>query len=106
MHNVKAAAPEVVRAFGTFFQSLMREGALTVREKELVALGIGLAARCEGCIFSHVEKCLKAGATCEQILEVAGVAVMMGGGPTYTYLPKIVEALDHFAEQSSTTSAV
>ena len=67
------------------------------REKELIALGIGLAVRCEGCIYSHVEKCLKAGATPEQIQEVAGVAVMMQGGPTYTWVPKVLEALDHFA---------
>ena len=37
---------------------------------------------------------MKAGATREQVLEAAGVAIMMQGGPTYTYLPKVVEALD------------
>jgi alkylhydroperoxidase/carboxymuconolactone decarboxylase family protein YurZ len=42
----------------------------------------------------HVQKCLQAGATREQVLEAAGVAVMMQGGPTYTWLPTVVEALD------------
>jgi alkylhydroperoxidase/carboxymuconolactone decarboxylase family protein YurZ len=41
-----------------------------------------------------VEKAFKAGATREQIVETAGVAVMMQGGPTYTYLPKLIEAMD------------
>ena len=91
---MKAMAPEIGRAFGPFFQGLMREGALPVREKELIALGIAVALRCEPCIEAHVEKCIAAGATATEVLEAAGVAVMMQGGPTYTYLPVVVEALD------------
>ena len=94
MNHAKTQAPDAARAFGGMFQAVMKDGAMSVREKELVALGIGLAVRCDGCIYSHVEKALKLGATREQILETAGVAVMMQGGPTYTYLPKVVEALD------------
>ena len=94
MSHAKASAPDAVKGFGTLYQTVMKEGALDVREKELVALGIGLAVRCEGCIYAHVEKALKAGATRQQIMEAGGVAVMMQGGPTYTYLPKLVEALD------------
>ncbi len=103
MVDMKSRVPELPKAFGGFFASLMKAGALDVREKELIALGIGLSARCEPCIYSHVEKCLKAGATRDQILEAAGVAVMMGGGPTYTYVPKVIAALDHF--ESAATRA-
>jgi AhpD family alkylhydroperoxidase len=93
MSQAKAEAPEIAKAFGPFSQALMKEGALTVREKELIALAIGLALRCDRCINTHAEKALKAGATKEQILEAAGVAVMMQGGPAYTYLPNVVEAI-------------
>jgi alkylhydroperoxidase/carboxymuconolactone decarboxylase family protein YurZ len=41
-----------------------------------------------------VKASVAAGATREQILEAAGVAVMMQGGPSYTYLPRVTEALD------------
>lgn len=105
MARMKARAPDLARAFGAFFQSFMKEGSLSVREKELIALGIGLSVRCEGCIYSHVEKCLKAGATPDQILEAAGVAVMMQGGPTYTYIPKVLEALDQFISAAPTRPA-
>ena len=99
MSRAKAAAPDAAKGFGAMFQSVMKDGgALGVREKELVALGIGLALRCEPCIYAHVQKALHSGASREQILEAAGVAVMMQGGPTYTYLPKLVEALDALAE--------
>jgi len=94
MSDAKAAMPDVVKAFGGLFQTAMRDGAMTAREKELVALGIGLAVRCDNCIYAHVQKAVRAGATREQVLETAGVAVMMQGGPTYTYLPAVVEALD------------
>ena len=97
MSRAKAALPEVVKGFGGLFQATMKDGAMTAREKELVALGIGMAVRCDNCIYAHVQKALRAGATREQVLETAGVAVMMQGGPTYTYLPKVVEALDALA---------
>jgi AhpD family alkylhydroperoxidase len=97
MSHAKAAAPDVVKGFGGLFQATMKEGALRVRDKELIALGIGMAVRCESCIYAHVEKAIKAGATREQVMETAGVVVMMQGGPAYTYLPKVVEALDALA---------
>ena len=87
---------EIGKAFSGFFQGLMKDGALNVKQKELIALGVGVYARCEPCIYSHVEKCLKAGATPAEIMEAAGVAVMMGGGPVYTYTPVVAAALEHF----------
>lgn len=72
----------------------MKEGELTVKEKELIALAIGLAMRCKPCIYLHTYKCLDVGATREQIIEAAGVAVMMQGGPAYTHIPAVIDALD------------
>ena len=81
--HARASAPDAAKGFGAMFQSVMRPGALSVSEKELLALAIGMSVRCEPCIYIHVEKALKAGATREQIMETAGVTVMMQGGPTY-----------------------
>lgn len=86
--------PETIKAFMGLFQATMAEGALSVKEKELVALGVALGVRCDPCINLHVEKCLKAGATPEQILEAAAVCVMMQGGPAFTYIPKVMDALE------------
>jgi AhpD family alkylhydroperoxidase len=98
--NAMKARPggaDIGKAFGPFFQGLMRDGAadggLSLKHKELVALAIGVASRCESCIYAHVEKCLKAGATSREVMDAAGVAVMMGGGPVYTYLPMVSEAI-------------
>jgi len=99
MNATKAMNPDIAKAFGGFFQSLMKdgsaEGGLDVKQKELIALGIGVTARCDACIYSHIEKCLKAGATRKEIMDAAGVAVMMGGGPVYTYTTVVAAALEH-----------
>ena len=94
MRPVRESMSDAVKGFGALHQATMRPGALTVVEKELIAISIGLAVRCESCIYAHVKAALTAGATREQILEAAGVSLLMQGGPTYTYLPRVVEALD------------
>lgn len=107
--NAMKARPggaDVGKAFGPFFQGLMKdstaEGGLSGKHKELMALAIGVAVRCESCIYAHVEKCLKAGASPREIMDAAAVAVMMGGGPVYTYVPIVSEALDHLERASAT----
>jgi len=102
MQSMKTRVPEFGRSFGAMFQGLMKDGALSAREKELIALSISLALRCETCIWSHVDKCLKLGATPEQILDAAGVAVVMQGGPSYTYVPKVIEAIDALVPKAAT----
>src|ERR1700690_3758515 len=86
MKPVRASMPELIKGFGALHQTAMKGGALTVLEKELMAMAIGLSVRCENCIYAHVQAAMNAGATREQVLEAAGVAVLMQGGPTYTYL--------------------
>jgi AhpD family alkylhydroperoxidase len=100
MRPVRASMPDLIKGFSGLHQATMKAGSLTVVEKELIALGIGLAVRCENCVYAHVQAALNAGATREQILESAGVAVLMQGGPTYTYLPRVVEALDALTEKA------
>ena len=99
MRPVRTEMSDVVKGFGALHQATMKAGTLSVLEKELIAMGIGLAERCENCIYSHVRAAVNAGATREQVLEAAGVAVLMQGGPSYTYLPRVVEALDALAEK-------
>jgi AhpD family alkylhydroperoxidase len=94
MRPVRAALPDLVKAFSGLHQVAFKPGELTTVEKELIALGIGLAMRCENCIYAHVRAAVNAGATRGQVLEAAEVGVLMQGGPTYTYLPRVVEALD------------
>jgi AhpD family alkylhydroperoxidase len=96
MAKMKEQTPDMLSGFGGLFQRVMKQGALSVKEKECVALGIAVAMRCEQCIHLHVQKCLDAGLTRAQVLEAASVAVMMQGGPAYTHIPVVMDALNSF----------
>jgi AhpD family alkylhydroperoxidase len=101
MKPVGEAMGDLLKGFAALHHSAMKPGALTALEKELMAIAIGLSVRCENCIYAHVAAATHAGATREQILEAAGVAVLMQGGPTYTYLPRVIEALDALAARTA-----
>jgi len=92
--KMKQQAPDMLNGFAGLFGKVMAEGTVTLREKELIALAIAVAVQCSPCIKLHVRKCLDAGATSEQVLEAASVAVMMGGGPAYTHIPIVIDTLD------------
>lgn len=91
--KMKQQTPDAAGGFSGMFAKIMKDGAISLREKELIALAIGVTQRCAPCIRLHVQKCLDAGATKEQILEAASVAVMMGGGPAYTHIPVVIDTL-------------
>jgi AhpD family alkylhydroperoxidase len=94
MGKVQALAPDMLKGFGALFSSVMKDGALPLKTKELIALAMGVGSRCEPCINLHVKKCLDAGATKAEIVEAATVAVVMQGGPAYTYMPAVIDALE------------
>jgi len=95
MQKMRTASPEISRAFGGLHVAAMKPGSLAVREKELIAMAVGLAQGCTECIYLHTDGALKAGATREQVVEAAGVAVLMAGGPAFVHLPVVLDALDH-----------
>ena len=84
-------------AFAQLNVATSSTGALDAKTKQLIALGIGITARCEGCIAYHVHDAIRAGSTREEILETIGVSIMMGGGPAVVYAGQALEALDQFA---------
>ena len=95
-------APATIGAFSQLHEASMKPDALNARHKELIALGIGIANRCDGCLAFHVHEALANGATHEEIVETIGIAVMMGGGPSMTYSAHAYAALEQFeaAQQS------
>lgn len=90
----EAAGP--VAGFAHLHKEATAPGALAPKIKELMALGIAVAQRCENCIAYHVHDALRAGASRAEILEALGVAIMMGGGPAAMYACEALEALQQF----------
>ena len=92
--KMKEESPDMMSGFAGLFSKVMKDGVISLREKELIALAIAVHSKCPPCIRLHVQKCLDAGATREQMMEAAAVAVMMGGGPAYTHVPVVMDTLE------------
>jgi len=96
------AEPETMKAFKALVMATTaKDAALSPKVKELIALALGIAARCDGCIAHHTHECIKAGVTREELVEMIGVCQLMGGGPSTVYGAEALIAYDQFmAEQS------
>ena len=77
--------PDTLNGFSALANAALRGGALDKKTKELVALALGVAAHCDGCIGFHAETLVKLGASRQEIEEALGMAVYMGGGPALMY---------------------
>jgi AhpD family alkylhydroperoxidase len=96
--------PGPISSFGRLHRDSMGQGSITGKMKELIALAISIAIRCEDCIAYHVHDALHAGATHQEVLETIGVAVMMGGGPASMYGCRAYEALQQFENSPDSQS--
>lgn len=92
--RLQKTIPDAMKSFKTLQDSAYKAGALDEKTKEFSALSYAIADKCEGCIGNHVNKLIKLGATREEIAEIAGVAIVMGGGPGSVYGGKALQAYD------------
>jgi AhpD family alkylhydroperoxidase len=92
--KLRVQAPDVMKGFGLLSQSATQDGALDKKTKELIALALGIASHCDGCIGFHTQALVKLGATQEEIVEALGMAVYMGGGPSLMYAAESLTAFE------------
>ncbi len=98
LRALSGEVPEESRAFRDFVETVLRDGVLSLKTKELIAISIAVHSGCERCIYIHVKKALQAGATRKEILEAAYVAVLMGGGPALMHFAPLLRALEYLAK--------
>jgi AhpD family alkylhydroperoxidase len=92
---------EVMNAFGTLCKSAMHDQALDKKTKEMIALGIAIVTRCDGCIGFHVKALMLLKITREEFMEVLGTAVYMGGGPSLMYSAEALRVFEEFSSEKS-----
>lgn len=97
MKKLRAEIPEVMQGFSALAAAATKDGALDKKTKELIALALGVAARCDGCIGFHTKALVDLKATREEVLEVLGMAIYMGGGPSLMYAADAVEAFEQYS---------
>ncbi|HYL23066.1 MAG TPA: carboxymuconolactone decarboxylase family protein [Burkholderiales bacterium] len=94
---LREAAPDAAKAFGALAMAATATKALDTKTKELMAVAIGIAMRCHGCIAIHMRSAVKAGATRQEVAETIALAIYMGGGPAVVYGGEALRAFDEFA---------
>ena len=92
--KLRIEAPDLMKGFGDMATAATKEGALNKKSKELIALALGVASRCDGCIGFHTQALGKLGASREEVIEALGMAVYMGGGPSLMYAAEAISAFE------------
>lgn len=90
-------APKLWENFMQYYGAVFAEGALTAREKSLIALAVATAVQCPYCIDSYTQDCLSKGVDEEQMTEAVHVAAAIKGGATLVHgvqMKNIVKKLE------------
>jgi AhpD family alkylhydroperoxidase len=97
LRELRGGAAEVMKAFGGLARAALEPKALNTKTKELIALAIAVAIRCDSCVAFHAEAAVKQGASRDEVMETMGMAIYMGAGPSVMYAAQAVEAFDQFS---------
>ena len=93
----RKAQPDAMAGFGQLARASMTDGAISAKNKELIALAIGITQRCSGCIGFHVKALQKLGCSRAELEEMLAVCVYMGGGPALMYAAEAIKAWEMLA---------
>lgn len=83
--------PELAKHFFDYYNATMADGALTAREKSLIALAVAHAMQCPYCIDAYTSESLKQGCDEEQMMEAVHVAATMKAGITLVYSTQMMK---------------
>lgn len=92
--NITDLQPELGNKFFDYYAEVFKEGALTAREKSLIALAVSHATQCAYCIDAYTSDCLKKGADETQMMEAVHVAAAIKSGSTLVHGVQMMNKLD------------
>jgi AhpD family alkylhydroperoxidase len=98
MRTLRGDTPDVMKAFSGLAQAALAPKALDCKTKELIAIGISVAIRCDDCIAFHVKAAMEHGATRAEVIEALGMAIYMGAGPSVMYASHAIDAFEQYAK--------
>lgn len=101
LKELRLGNPEVMKSFSGLAQAALAPQALDTKTKELIALAISVATRCDDCIGFHAKAALERGASRAEIFETLGTAIYLGAGPAVMYAAHAIEAFDELAQPAA-----
>ncbi len=99
--EIRKLEGDTMGAFSDLAKAGTREGALSKSTKELCALAIAVALRCDGCIGFHAKALVDLGVSREEMGELLALAIYMGGGPSLMYAADALRAYDQFSGKAA-----
>jgi len=103
--KLRTDMPETTRGFSTLAMAATKDGALDKKTKELIAMALSVAARCDPCLGFHAEALVKLGCTRAEFEDMLGMCIYMGGGPALMYAAHALDAYEQVGG-ASTRAAV
>ena len=101
LKNLRQEIPDTMQAFNLMASATHGDGALSKKTKELMAMAIGVAARCQGCLAFHAQACVRMGVTRREFEEMLQVAIYMGGGPSLMTAAEALAAYEEFGGEAA-----
>lgn len=95
--ELRKLIPDTMSGFSAMAKAATQTQLLDEKTKELIALALGVAAHCDGCLGFHTKALARLGASRDEIGEVLGMAIYMGGGPSLMYAADALRSFDQFS---------
>jgi AhpD family alkylhydroperoxidase len=99
--KLRKGIPETMQGFYALSGAAGKAGALDEKTKELIAMALSVAARCDPCVGYHAKALVKLGATRAEVEEMLGMCVYMGGGPSLMYAAAAIAAYEEFGGEKA-----
>ncbi len=87
-------AKELGQKFFSWYEDVFKEGALSEREKSLIALAVAHAVQCPYCIDAYAQDCLEKGSNADQMTEAVHVAAAIRGGASLVHGVQMRNVID------------
>lgn len=85
--------PDTVKGYVQLSTAGQDKDILGAKVRELIALGVAITLRCDGCIAVHSDAALRHGATAQEIAQALGVAISVNAGAALVYSTRVIDAI-------------
>ena len=94
MTEIARANPDIMRGYRGLSDAGIKTDLLGAKTRELIALAVGVTRQCDGCIITHTDAAIKAGATREDMVEALSVTIAVNAGAALVFSSRVMDAFD------------
>lgn len=98
-HSFYYEKSKVYRSFAEMENNTYIDGAITKKNKELIAIGISVVTNCESCMEWHIKQAIDGGASDDEVIEAVEVGIEMSGGPGTVAARFAMNVLEYYKKQ-------